>query len=207
MFTQIASCFNDCSVRQDSEVVVPNLLALTGQRFVRQVLKQPGAALVSGDISELVVTDSVPEPQALSPHAAAVIVVTADGAAFHLVVNGCAWLNAETQPAGPLRRLADKDRMTYHNGGDSPVLRVWYLQDGASTTYGGAPANLACGYCAQPFTLGETLTACTCGETLHVECAQHGGNHCPRCKNPLAAADATWWPDGFTLQDEAEDDW
>lgn len=187
---------------------MPSLLALAGQHAVRQVLKQPGAAVVSIDTNELVVTDSMPEPQALSPHVDAVIVVTG-GAAFHLAANGCAWVNAETQPAGPLRRLADKDRITYHNGG-SPVLRVWYLQDGASTTYSGVPAKLACGYCQQPFSVGEGLATCPCGETLHVECAQHSGKFCPRCKNPLAAADAEWWPDGFAPEDpedEAEYDW
>jgi hypothetical protein len=192
---------------------MPSLIVHTSGAWTRWPLPLPGNAIIgsAGDESAPTVVVCADDLLAAQlPQANGLIVVTASGPAYHVLAaqNGHlqAFFNAETQPSGELRQLIDRDRITYHNGAPHP-LRVWFLQQDGAVTYSGTPANLACGYCGQSLAIGESLRTCSCGETLHVECAQHSGNRCPRCKNELAAADAVWWPDGFSLEDEAEDDW
>jgi hypothetical protein len=174
----------------------------------RQALPAPGLAAfrVAGSAPAAIAVSGEDLPE-LPPDCDALIVVDADCAAFLLASPATvAFLNAETLAIGPIRQLRDRDRLTYHNG--THIVRLWFRHPDAGTRiYRGVPAVLACGYCTERFAVGSTFTTCPCGETLHVDCADHGGRRCPRCHAELTDA-AEWLPDGFPPpQEVTADDW
>ena len=172
----------------------------------RQDLPAPGlvAFRVAGSAPPAVAVTGEDLP-ALPPDCDALIVIGADYAAFLLASpTTVVYLNAETRAVGPIRQLRDRDRLTYHSG--ATIVRFWFQLPAAGTrTYQGGPAALACGYCTERFASGSPLLTCPCGETLHLDCADHGGRRCPRCHADLADA-AAWLPEGFPPPQEVTAD-
>lgn len=177
---------------------MPAILIQRARTWQRQVLPTPPAYA-------LIRTEDVllgqGEPAEIAPTALGLLLLTGEGEAYHLPAAQLCYHNAERAAENCLRRLAYRDRITYHGSGE--IIRLWFLQNGGGFQ---GPAERACGYCSGPLEKGEGYFVCVCGELLHADCLQHAGGSCPRCGSRAALEDAAWLPEGFQEDEEAGDD-
>ena len=186
---------------------MPTLLVLAHDRWSRHRLPGPaGHAILSTEAAAPV---AVGEGHLGGlPPASAGVILLCKGSAFYLAAPAVrSYLNAESDPPMPLRRLCSRDRLTYQ-GVDGSSIRVWYLQQDDQLYRRRDDASLGqmCGYCSSYFAPGEEYALCpSCSEMVHMDCLAHGGDRCPRCGAVLVPTDEPWLPDGFPKEWEGDD--